>query len=148
MNNRLTKFTKYLLDFLFFAGIVLLIMLPGVAKWYSRVYPKLYHYYYVVLFLFISAGVFCLMIVYELRKMFVTVLDSRPFIRENQYSLKKIGCLSFMISIFLTPFVFLIFRAAVIAVVFVFVIAGLFCFVLSQLFEQAVNYKEENDLTI
>jgi hypothetical protein len=30
----------------------------------------------------------------------------------------------------------------------VFLIAGLFCFVLSDLFRRAVDYKEENDLTV
>jgi hypothetical protein len=47
----------------------------------------------------------------------------------------------------LTRLLFVITPAALVLVA-VFAIAGLFSLVLSQVFDQAVTYKQENDLTI
>lgn len=41
-----------------------------------------------------------------------------------------------------------IFTPATLIIIVVFFVAGLFSFVLSQVFDRAVRYKEENDLTI
>ena len=58
------------------------------------------------------------------------------------------GILSFIIcGITLVRLVFVITPATLI-IILVFFIAGLFSIVLSQVFAQAVSYKEENDLTI
>lgn len=148
MKTRLMVFTKYLIDILFIFGCILTIFVPRLAKIYSRVYPQLRSHYYLLLCLFMGAGFFCLLIVWELHRVFKTLMASTPFIRENEVSLKKMGYFCFCITVLLFPFVLVIFRAAVIIMVFIFILAGLFCFVLSQLFKQAVNYKEENDLTI
>ena len=40
------------------------------------------------------------------------------------------------------------FTPATAVIIIVFSIAGLFCFVLCLVFEQAIRYKQENDLTI
>ena len=43
---------------------------------------------------------------------------------------------------------FVAFTPATAVIIIVFSIAGLFCFVLCLVFEQAIRYKQENDLTI
>ena len=89
-----------------------------------------------------------MLIIRELRKMFCSVLDDNCFIPENVNSLRKMGTYSFCIAIITCCRLFLYMTPAVLIVILVFVIAGLFSKVLSQVFQTAVNYKQENDLTI
>ena len=58
------------------------------------------------------------------------------------------GNLQFFIAVITCCRLFLYLTPAVLIVILVFVIAGLFSKVLSQVFEKAVTYKQENDLTI
>ena len=58
------------------------------------------------------------------------------------------GTYSFCIAL-VTAFRFLLyFTPSVAIIILVFIIAGLFSKVLSQVFDKAVTYKQENDLTI
>lgn len=68
---------------------------------------------------------------------------------ENVSSLNKMGKYSFVIAVVMLVrcLVFYITLAAI-AMVIVFIIAGLFSKVLAQVFDRAVTYKLENDLTI
>ena len=58
------------------------------------------------------------------------------------------GTYSFLIALITCCRLFLYITPAVVIVILVFVIAGLLCKVLSQVFDRAVAYKLENDLTI
>lgn len=89
IKDKLTVFTKGLLDFMFFSGILTTVLVPIIIRFYS----------------FLIALITC--------------------------------CRLF---VYVTP--------AVLVVILIFVIAGLFSKVLSRVFDQAVTYKEENDLTI
>jgi hypothetical protein len=94
------------------------------------------------------AGVLALVILWELRNMFKTVMKEEPFVRENVGSLKRMGVSAFAISGMMVTRLFFIITPAALVLVAVFAIAGLFSLVLSQIFDQAVTYKQENDLTI
>ena len=98
--------------------------------------------------IFILSGVFAVLIIGELRRIFKTVLNGNCFIMENVKSLRKMGTYSFFIAVITCCRLFLYLTPAVLIVILVFVIAGLFSKVLSQVFEKAVTYKQENDLTI
>ena len=63
-------------------------------------------------------------------------------------SLKRMGKCSFLIALLSVVRLPLAPTPATVVIIIVFSIAGLFCFVLCQVFEKAVQYKEENDLTI
>ena len=63
-------------------------------------------------------------------------------------SLDKMGTYSFLIALITCCRLILYITPAVLIVILVFVIAGLFSKVLSQVFDKAVAYKLENDLTI
>lgn len=89
MKDKLTVFTKGLLDFMFFSGILTTVLVPIIIRFYC----------------FLIALITC--------------------------------CRLF---VYVTP--------AVLVVILIFVIAGLFSKVLSRVFDQAVTYKEENDLTV
>ena len=88
------------------------------------------------------------MIIGELRKMFQTVLEENCFIQKNVTSLKKMGYYSLAISIATTIRLFYTITPSTVIIILMFFVAGLFSFVLSKVFQQAVSYKEENDLTI
>lgn len=148
MNNRLVRFTKRILDLMYYAGIVVTVGIPVIFYYVGR-YIEVFHKYYVAqCMLYMLSGGFCIKIVYELRKMFITVLKEDAFVDENARSLKimgKCGFITALISVFRLP---LSPTPATVVIIIVFSIAGLFSIVLCQVFEKAIQFKQENDLTI
>mgnify|MGYP000954762183 CR=1 FL=1 len=148
MNTKLVRFTKYMLDMMFYIGIALTISIPFLFRIFGRYIESFRIYYLFQCVVYILSGILALRIIGELRKMFSTVLSENPFVMENAVSLKKMGKSSFFIallSIFRLPIAM---TPATAVLVIVFSIAGLFSIVLCQVFEQAVQYKLENDYTI
>ena len=144
----LTKGVKYLLDVMFYAGILVTASLPFSIKWIGRYYePVLVHYEETVIIYFVL-GVTALMLVRELRRIFRTVLNEDCFVTANVVSLRKMGNWSFFIAGMSVVRSIVYMTVAMLVVIMVFVIAGLFSKVLAMVFEQAIQYKEENDLTI
>lgn len=148
MKNTLTMLTKLLLDILFYAGIIVTVTLPFSIRFYGR-----YNSYFAentlpLILLFFFSGAFAILTIYELRKIFRSVINDDCFIRENVISLRRMGTYSFLIALITAGRLFLYITPAVLIVILVFVIAGLFSKVLSRVFDKAVTYKLENDLTI
>lgn len=148
MKDRLTLFTKFLLDFMFYAGIVVIITLPLSFKFYGRFNTYFVENYYSLCVIFFLSGIFAVLILQQLRKMFGTVLNDDCFVRENVASLEKMSIYSFFIAVITACRLFIYLTPAVIIIILVFVIAGLFSKVLAGVFDKAVTYKQENDLTI
>lgn len=148
MNNKLTIFTKGLLDIIFYIGIGIELSIPVLFRFFG-LYAKSFRDYYIPqCIIYMISGIFTLMIVQELRKVFITVLNENAFVDSNTESLKKMSICSFIIS--LLSIIRLIFSLtpATFMVILVFFIAGLFSMVLCQVFKTAIHYKRENDLTI
>lgn len=146
--SNLIVWTKGILDFMFFIGIIVCIAVPLILKEIEKYYPIFEPYYLQLCISFMICGVLGLLILRELRKMFLTVIKGDPFVLVNVISLKKMGIYSFLIVVALSlQFLFFI-KPTVIIMVVVFFVAGLFSLVLAQVFEQAIIYKHENDLTI
>ena len=148
MKDKLTLFTKYLLDFMFYMGIVVIITLPLTIKLYGHYNTYFAENYYSLCVIFFLSGIFAVLILWELRKMFRSVLNDDCFIRENVISLDHMSIYSFFIAVITACRLFLYLTPAVLVVILVFVIAGLFSKVLARVFDKAVTYKLENDLTI
>lgn len=148
MKDGVTRFTKVLLDIMFWGGIVVTVTLPVTIYLYGRINSYFERYYLAQLILFFASGVLAVLIIGELRKMFRTVLEDNCFIRENVISLKRMGNYSFFIAAVTVLRAFLYLTPAIGVVFLVFIIAGLFSKVLAQVFDKAVTYKLENDLTI
>ena len=148
MTDKLTLFTKYLLDFMFYMGIVVIITLPLIIKLYGHYNTYFAENYYSLCVIFFLSGIFAVLILRELRKMFRSVLNDDCFIRENVISLDHMSIYSFFIAVITACRLFLYLTPAVLIVILVFVIAGLFSKVLARVFDKAVTYKLENDLTI
>ncbi len=148
MKDKLTVFTKYLLDLMFYAGIIVTATLPVSIKIYGRFNTYFAENYYSLCLLFFLSGIFAVLILQQLRNMFRSVLNDDCFIRENVKSLYKMSIYSFFIAVITACRLFLYPTPAVFIVILVFVIAGLFSRVLAGVFDKAVTYKLENDLTI
>ena len=147
--SRLILFTKYLLDVMFFAGILVMVTLPLILNLAGKYYsPSIGENYWGMLVIFGLSGICGLMIVYELRKMMKTVLNKNCFVDNNIKSLKIMGKVSLCISVLFLVKVFILPTPATFIIILTFFIAGLFSHVLGLVFEEAVRYKEENDLTI
>ena len=138
--NTLIKATKLLLDIMFFAGIAVIVTLPVSVRIYGQINSYFAQYYVQLIILFAASGI--------LRRMFRTVLANDCFVEANVKSLNRMGTYSFLIALVTAGRMVLYLTPAVMIIILVFLIAGLFSKVLSQVFDRAVAYKLENDLTI
>lgn len=148
LSGGVTRFTSALLVIMFYGGIAATASLPWVFKWGGQYYPSLRTHYWFNTILFMLSGVGAVLIIRELRRMFRTVLDNDCFVEQNVLSLRRMGWLGFSIAAITLIRLFVLFTPATLIIIAVFFIAGLFSFVLSEVFAQAVRYKEENDLTV
>ena len=148
MNTKLVRFTKYMLDAMFYIGIVLTAAIPVLFYFFGNYIEAFRKYYVFQCVIYMASGVMALLIVRELRKMFQTVLTENPFVMENAGSLRKMGKCSFMTAVLSIVRLPVSLTPATAVIIIVFTVAGLFSIVLCQVFEKAVQYKLENDLTI
>ena len=148
LSDALSRFTSALLAVMFYGGILVTLALPWLFRWMARFYPVLENHYWLHTVLSMLAGAGAVLIIRELRRMFRTVLDNDCFVRQNVVSLERMGRLGLWIALVTTVRLLVIFTPATVLIAVVFFIAALFSFVLSRVFDRAVRYKEENDLTI
>lgn len=146
--RRLTVLTKYFLDFMFYAGILVTISLPRSIHWIGSYLPRFEQYYWKLLVIYFILGIAAVFLINELRKIFRTVLEKNCFVTENVNSLRRMGNVSFFIAAMSLIRCIVYLTIAMAVVILVFIIAGLFSKVLAYVFEEAVRYKEENDMTI
>lgn len=146
--DKLTRYTKWILDFMYFSGMAVTVTLPFTIRFYGKYNSYFAEFYIQMVLLFAISGVLAVLILRELRKMFRTVLEDDCFVEENVVSLKRMGNYSFLISLVTLGRMTMYLTPAVLIVILVFLIAGLFSKVLSKVFERAIAYKLENDLTI
>lgn len=148
MDMRLVRFTKRLLDVMFYVGMVITVGIPVIFHYVGMYIEKFKTYYMVQCILYMASGVLALLLVLELRRMLATVLADDAFVMENAVSLRRMGKCSFLIAALSVLRLGVAFTPATAVIIIVFSIAGLFCFVLCLVFQQAIRYKQENDLTI
>lgn len=146
--RELEKGTKYLLDIMFYGGIGVTASLPFSIKMIGKQLPLLLEHYEETVIIYFVLGVSAVVLIGELRKIFRTVLEGDCFVQENVRSLEKMGNWSFFIALMSVVRSIVYMTIAMLVVILVFVIAGLFSKVLAGVFEEAVRYKQENDLTI
>ena len=83
MNMRLVRFTKWLLDAMFYGGMVITLGIPVIFRYVGRYIQSFRVHYIPQCVLYIGSGILALMIVRELRRMFGTVLADDAFVMEN-----------------------------------------------------------------
>lgn len=150
MDDKLTLITKRILDFMYFGGMFVTLGVPFIYKLivHYGLQQDIERYYYPLCVIMMICGVLAVLIIYELRKIFTTVINNDCFVMENVDHLKKMGNYSFLIAIVTLTRLFCYMNSAVLVILIVFIIAGLFSKVLAQVFYTAVQYKLENDMTI
>ena len=146
--KNLTMWTKYLLDFMFYSGILVTATLPFTIRQIGKALPHMAEHYWVTVAIYFVLGVAALALIRELRRIFQTVLREDCFVQENVDSLGRMGNWSFFIAGMSVARCVVYMTVAMAVVILVFVIAGLFSKVLACVFWEAVRYKLENDLTI
>ena len=146
--KNLALWTKYLLDFMFYSGIIVTASIPFSLRWLGKLLPSLEEYYEANVIIYFVLGIAAVILIRELRKIFRTVLEESCFVMENVISLRKMGNWSFFIALMSVVRCIVFVTIAMGVVILVFGIAGLFSKVLAFVFEEAVRYKEENELTI
>lgn len=146
--DKITKITKLILDIMFYSGIGICFLLPFIFKVIGKWYPTFKTHYISMCILFFASGILAVFIIRELRKMFQTVVEENCFIEENVRSLKRMAGYSIGISMITAVRLAVIITPATVIIILVFFIASLFSQVLAKVFEKAIQYKTENDLTI
>lgn len=145
----LSSYVKRVLDLVFLGGLGIIITLPYALKWYINTLPytSSENYFFMLGFLYFT-GIVCLGLVNEIRKIFKTLNRRNPFMMDNVKSLNRVGWSCFIIAAAYILKIFLYNSVLTAIITMVFIIAGLFAIVLAEVFRQAIEVKEENDLTI
>lgn len=147
-NKSLSSFIKLFLQIILIMGSAIYVLLPILLRAYIYYINPELNYIYALILLYIS-GIPAIIIVNEFIHMFGSLKKDNPFIKENVQSLRRISICSFIIAIEYAIGIFVVTNSIFgIIVVGVFVIAWLGSYVLAELWQKAIYYKEENDLTI
>ena len=147
-NSWVHYLTKILVDVMFFGGILICLALPYIVGILERYYG--YNSIMISIFdvVLVPSGLGALYFLWQLKIIFKTLIGGNPFVSANITCLRKMSVCCFIIAvIFLARAVFY-FTFEIAAVILVFIVGGLFCLTLKDLFKQAVSFKEENDLTV
>ena len=147
--SSISKYIKIALISVFIFGCGVVLFLPIIVKYYIEFLRlDLLEYYFSCLTLLYFSGIPMLVIVYEFILIFGSLAKNTPFIMENAKHLKiasicsGIICIEYVFGIYVFKSIFAL------VIVGIFLIAYLGLYILSELFKQAVEFKEENDLTI
>lgn len=146
--NVMHRITKILVDIMFYLGIICVIAVPFLSDFISRLYGCGEYTKIPMTVVLAASGILAVYILFNLKSMYKTLLSGNPFILENVLHFKKMAVSCILISaIYLIKCIFM-FTIATLIIIIVFAIGSLFCLTLMDLFAQAIDFKEENDLTI
>lgn len=152
----ISSLTHKLILLLLLINFLTLVFLPliisrvisiDIGNGYTSLFVNKPLFYYFLVLLYI-VGIIALVILNDLRLLFKSCLEFDVFTHVNVNRLGRMAIMAFIISFLFLTKVFVVNSIMTIIVVFVFFMASVFCLVLTLLFDQAVHYKEENDLTI
>jgi len=140
--------TKILVDCMFFGGIAACIALPFIMPWLLRFIGHSADVRLVYTVILLTSGIAAVYIVYQLKRMFKTLVGGNPFVAENVTALRHSAVASAVIAAVYLVRLFMWFTIAAAIIVVIFALLSLFSLTLKDLFKQAVAYKEETDWTV
>ena len=143
----LSTLIEICLKIIFVVGILIYITLPLLLNWYIDIFNPILNYTAALIILYAS-GIPALIIVYKFIKIFKTLRLDNPFTVENVRHLNVISICSLIIAIEYAIGIFFIVSIFEVILIAVFIIIWLGAYILAELLRKAVEYKEENDLTI
>lgn len=146
--NFINKLTKVIVDIFFYLGIIVCALVPYAIPKIIKSSSLSEDLIIPTVITLLLSGICAVYIIFQLKKTFKTLVSGNPFVIENTFYLKNMSIAAFIISLIYLIKLFYWFTFATLIIVLVFLIAGLFCLTLRDLFAQAVKFKEDNDLTI
>lgn len=139
---------KVVIDILFYLSILCTLAIPSATAMLLRVRTLHSSASIAYATILTFSGACCVYILFHLKQMYKSLLVGNPFVDENVSHLRKMAVTCFIIGItYVFKSVFL-FTIATPIIAGIFLVGCLFCLTLKDLFKQAINYKNENDLTI
>ncbi|MDD2362234.1 MAG: DUF2975 domain-containing protein [Oscillospiraceae bacterium] len=145
----LSLLIEYTLTLLMLVALVLTISLPWSIPAVTLHKPGesdfWFEKYFIVL---VISGIMAILILWQARAILRIVNKGNPFVNETVKRLRIIGIQSLVLAAFYFVSVFFVTKFFMVLVFVTFSIVGMILFVFAQIFEQAIAYKEENDMTI
>lgn len=145
----LSIFIEYTLSLLMLVALGLTITLPWSIPAITLHYPGepelLYEKYLILLAV---SGVMALLILWQARAILHIINKGNPFVNETVKRFRIIGIECLILAAFYFVSIFFIAKFFMALVFITFSVVGMILFVFAQIFEQAIAYKEENDMTI
>jgi len=147
-NSLVHRIAKITVDILFFGGIGFLLCVPLWRKIVMDAYGLDVISSLPLIILIVLAGLLTLYILFNLKRMYKTLLGANPFVWENVKSLRKIAVACALIALMFLIRAVVFFSVGTVLIVIIFSVGCLFCLTLKDLFKQAIAYKEENEWTV
>lgn len=144
----LNSAAKALTDILLATSVISTLAVPFAAKFIGAYYGFDTRGTIIFAAMLFTSGAWAAYILYNLRRMFKTLVGNDPFVEENARRLGKIARSCAAIAVIYIIKCVLMFSWATVVIALIFAVGTLFCMVLKNLFTQAVLYKEENDWTV
>ncbi len=147
--NSITHYiAKTLIDIMYYCGIVCLIAVPWLSKFIRNYFSYGEKEYWLIASILFTSGALAVYILYNLKRMFKTLLGGNPFVDTNISCFRKTAVACALISLIFFIKCFLLFSITTVIIMLVFSIGSLFCLTLKDIFKQALFYKEEHDWTV
>ncbi|MBN2879515.1 MAG: DUF2975 domain-containing protein [Clostridia bacterium] len=102
----------------------------------------------ILLAILYPCGLSALIVEFSLFKIFRTLVDGDPFVQSNVRYLNVMGTAMIVVTAFLIAKIFLLNSIMTMLGGLASGLLAVFCFVLADVFQQAVYYKQDNELTI
>lgn len=163
-NSAVHYIAKTMVDIMFFGGIIAVAALPVWLPWLLGLRPDDYSFGYMTswtqgLFagskgltifgsVLAASGICAVYILFQLKRMFRTLLGGNPFVEANISCFRRIAVACALVCLIYIVKSVLLFTYGSVVIAVVFLIGCLFCLTLKDIFKQAIALKEENDLTI
>ena len=133
-------------------NIAVLITLPWNVEYYLRMIYNMpaaeASAKTILLIILYPCGISSFMVAFQLKRIFRTLVKKDPFVQTNVQALKLMGTAMTVVTIFLFAKIFLMNSIMTMLGAFASILLAVFCFVLADVFQQAVYYKQDNELTI
>ena len=147
-NSVVHYIAKVAVEIMFYGGICCVLAVPFLSRWIMEYFQYSRWDAWIVSSALMLSGVCVVYILYQLKKMFRTLLGGDPFVAGNISCFRRMSVACALISLIYLAKMLLLFSLSTLVIVLVFAVACLFCLTLKDVFKQAVAYKEENDLTV
>ncbi|MGM9550993.1 MAG: DUF2975 domain-containing protein [Clostridia bacterium] len=139
---------KWVVEIMFYGGIFCTAAVPFTIGSLIKLFGYSQNYEDVYRVTLTLGGVCAVYILFNIKKMYKTLLEGSPFVEENVASFRHMAIAAMLSCIIFAVQSVLAFTVGSVTISLIFAIACLFCLTLKDLFKQAINYRIENELTI